>query len=249
MEAFLLAVGVALGLGWTAWSRLRSRQRADQIPVMAAAKGLHFAAEDPFGSGALDFPLFHRGEKSRLENVVWSDADAGPGGTRARVFDFGWYQSGQTDGTNDGWHWFDCALAQLDASWPLLQVVHQGLMEKAVDLFTGDPIRFESEEFNRTFHVACEDRRFASALIDPQMMQFLLETRGMVSFATLGGSALLTSPRVAPDEMPILLGLANEFVRRVPSAARELYPATNSDPPPGGGWTGTTGDAPPDRIG
>ncbi len=141
------------------------------------------------------------------------------------MFDFGWYQVRHDRGSSvEEWHWFSCALAQPDGSWPPLLIAHQGLVEKAMELAKGDPIRFESEEFNRTFHVECDDRRFASALIDPQMMQFLLETKGMVSFATLGRFLLLTSPQVAPDEMPILLGLANEFVRRIPPAAWELYP-------------------------
>ena len=134
--------------------------------------------------------------------------------------------------TYEEWHWFSCAMAQPDGSWPPLQIQHRRLVDKALELVGGDPIHFESEEFNETFHVTCDDRRFASALIDPQMMQFLLETKGMVSFATMGRFVLVTSPQVAPDEMPILLGLVDEFVRRIPAAVWELYPETAPDGPP-----------------
>ena len=232
--------------GWTTWSRLKTQAREDQIPVMAAAKGLHYAEDDPFSSKVLAFDLFHRGDGSRLEHVVWSDQDVGnvtngaegAPKTQARVFDFGWYKihHNRDGGTYEEWHWSSCALAQPDGSWPPMQIQHRRMVDKALELVGGDPIHFESEEFNDTFHVTCADRRFASALIDPQMMQFLLETKGMVSFATMGRFVLVASPQVAPDEMPILLGLADEFVRRIPAAAWELYPklapAAPADPAP-----------------
>ena len=90
-------------------------------------------------------------------------------------------------------------------------ITHSGVVGEVIDRLAGDPIHFESEEFNDTFRVTCDDRRFASALIDPQMMQFLLETKGAVDFETMGRWVLLISHQVPPDEMPILLGLADQF--------------------------------------
>ncbi len=247
--AIFLAVMVAVG-GWTAWKRVQTRAREDQIPAMAASKGLQFARDDPFNSKVLAFKLFQAGDGSRLENVVWNGAGGDDGDATTRAFDFGWYQVRHDRGREyEEWHWSTCALAQAGGSWPALQITHQGLLEKAIDLAQGDPIRFESEEFNQTFHVSCEDRRFASALIDPQMMQFLLETKGLVSFATLGRYVLLTCPQGDPVEMSILLGLADAFVHKVPNAAWELYPKTTpvdgaADAPPGARFAPT-----PDAVG
>ncbi len=95
--------------------------------------------------------------------------------------------------------------------------MHQERGRRGSRRLAGDPIHFESEEFNDTFHVTCDDRRFASALIDPQMMQFLLETKGAVGFETMGRFVLLISHQIPPDEMPILLGLAD--------AVRQAHPA------------------------
>ncbi len=222
----LVVVAVLISAGWTAYRRLRVQAREAQIPAVAASKGLHYAQEDPFDSKVVAFSLFTQGDGSRIENVMWSGADSGSDGTQARVFDFGWYQErhDRSGRTYEEWHWSSCAMAQPGGSWPKLQIQHLRLVDKAFELVAGDPIHFESEEFNQTFRVTCEDRRFASALIDPQMMQFLLETKGMVSFATLGRFVLVAGPQVAPDEMPILLGLADEFVHRIPSAAWALYP-------------------------
>ena len=227
MLAVVIVVVVLVGsVGWAAYSRLKVHQREDQIPVVAAAKGLHFAADDPFGSRVVAFPWFRQGDGSRIENVIWSDADHAAGASQARTFDFGWYQlrHDRNGGTHEEWHWSSCAVAEPNGSWPPLQIQQEHLWDKALDLVGGDPIHFESDEFNQTFRVTCDDRRFASALIDPQMMEFLLETKGQISFATMGRHVLLATHQVAPEEMPILLGLADEFVRRVPPAVWELYP-------------------------
>ncbi|WP_202869228.1 hypothetical protein [Kribbella antibiotica] len=37
-----------------------------------------------------------------------------------------------------------------------------------------DPVEFESAEFNRTFSVECSDRRYASALLTPRVLEWLL---------------------------------------------------------------------------
>jgi hypothetical protein len=231
--AVLVGAAVVASLVWAAYSRLKADERDAQIPAVAAAKGLHYAKDDPFDSKVLAFSLFHQGDGSRLENVIWSEADAGAHGTQARAFDFGWYKvhHDRRGATYEEWHWSTCALAQPNGSWPPLEVQRRRMMDKALELVGGDPIHFESEEFNDTFHVTCEDRRFASALIDPQMMQFLLETKGLVGFATVGRFVLVASPQVAADEMPILLGLADEFVRRIPAAVWELYPQLAPDAP------------------
>jgi hypothetical protein len=250
VAVIIIAVVLLASAGWTAWSRFQVQGREAQIPVMAASKGLHFAKDDPFNSKVLAFSLFQRGDGSRLENVVWSDSDGGPAGLQARVFDFGWYQvhHNRNGGTYQEWHWSTCALAEPDGSFPDLQVQRRSMADRALELVGGDPIHFESEEFNDTFHVSSQDRRFASALIDPQMMQFLLGTKGLVSFATMGRFVLATAPQVAPDEMPILLGLVGEFVRRIPPAVWELYPKVAPDNPDaavGAGWK-VDGAAPAD---
>ena len=50
----------------------------------------------------------------------------------------------------------------------------------------------------------------------------------------MGRFVLLTSHQIAPDEMPILLGLADQFVKRIPAAVWALYPKTvpANDPTP-----------------
>ncbi len=243
MVAILCVAVVLVIVGFGAYGNYRRSQRRQQIPQIAAQKGLRYSATDPFGLGAVAFPLLRAGDGRRVESVLWSDADAETGPQAlgpTRVFDYGYYKvhRDRTGREIEEWSWFTCAMAQTDGQWPTLRISHQGMVGKAIDLIAGDPIQFESDEFNETFRVTCDDRRFASALIDPAMMQFLLETKGAIDFETRGRFVLLSSDQLPADEMPILLGLAREFVRRVPAATWALYPkleplsAPDPAPPP-----------------
>ena len=225
----VLVLGAVAIVGFGALQAYRRNLRLSQIPAMAAAKGLRYSAEDPFGSTAIAFPLFREGDGRRVESVVWLDGDvADEHATPTHVFDYGFYKihHDRYGREQQSWSWFTCAMAQPDGSFPQLRVMHKSMVGDVMDRLAGDPIHFESEEFNDTFRVVCDDRRFASALIDPQMMQFLLESKGAVGFETMGRFVLLVSDQIAPDEMPILLGLADAFVKRIPGAVWELYPKT-----------------------
>ena len=233
----LLVLGAVAIVGFGALQAFRRNERLSQIPAVAAAKGLRFSAVDPFGSTEVAFTLFREGDGRRIESVVWLDGDATSAqATPTHVFDYGFYRTHRDKYGRErqSWQWFTCAMAEPDGSFPQLRIAHGGVVGDVLDRLAGDPIHFESEEFNDTFRVTCDDRRFASALIDPQMMQFLLETKGAVSFETMGRFVLLTSHQIAPDEMPILLGLADQFVKRIPAAVWELYPKTvpANDPTP-----------------
>jgi len=236
LDAALVLAVVAV-VGWRAYGAMRRSARRDQVPAVAAAKGLRFAAEDPFASLGVAFPLFREGDGRQVENVVWLDGDAADDHSApTHVFDYGFFNvhRDRYGREQKAWHWFTCAMAQPNGSFPTLRVADKTVVGDLLDHIGGDPITFESEEFNDTFRVTCSDRRFASALIDPRMMELLLETKGAVGVETMGRFVLLVSHQVPPDEMPILLGLADEFVKRIPGAVWELYPkaAPAGDPEP-----------------
>ena len=57
---------------------------------------------------------------------------------------------------------------------PPLSVDPENFLDRFVGRLTGNDIDLESEEFNRAFTVSCPDRKFASDVLHPQMMEFLL---------------------------------------------------------------------------
>jgi hypothetical protein len=235
----MLAVGAVFGLIAVreAWRRSARRQA---LPVIARRAGLDYSEEDRFNCTGVAFPLFRAGDGRTVENVMWrpqTSAQPGAGsqggGEPVRVFDYGYYdefkdRNGQV---RRSWHHFSCALVQHNGSWPALRVSREGLLDKAEHVLGSGDIDFESEEFNRMFRVQCPDRRFASALIDPQMMEIMLSGGGTVNFETKGRFLLLTARQVPAEAMPRLWALADAVVAHIPASVWELYPRF----PDGGG--------------
>src|SRR4051812_8814044 len=164
---------------------MRRAKRARDIGMIATRAGLQYSESDPFDCTRVSFRLFTKGDGRGAENVMWRE----PGdGHVYRVFDFWFYkehrdENGQTAKTYDR---FSCAMALVGSAGPEIEILREGLMDKMVSLIGGGDIDFESEEFNRLFAVHCPDRRFASALIDPQMLDFLLSTKGELNFELRG---------------------------------------------------------------
>jgi hypothetical protein len=106
--------------------------------------------------------------------------------------------------------------------------VREGLLAKALKLIGGD-IDFESEEFNRLFYVQSPDKRFATALIDAGMLDFLLSTKGELGFELKGRWLLVWTAPVRPELMPGLLHVAETFVAKIPPVVWSLYPSSFVD--------------------
>ena len=60
------------------------------------------------------------------------------------------------------------------SSLPPLTVDPENFLERFVGRLTDSDIDLESEDFNRAFTVSCPDRKFASDVLHPQMMEYLL---------------------------------------------------------------------------
>jgi hypothetical protein len=95
-------------------------------------------------------------------------------------------------------------------------------MKDAVGLGDQD---MESERFNRAFDVRASDRRFASAMLDARMMQWLLAQAPGVGFEVLGGRLMVFEPRMrtSVDDVARALGRYDAFLDHVP---RIVYPSS-----------------------
>jgi hypothetical protein len=98
------------------------------------------------------------------------------------------------------------------------------LVDRAAQTLGLPDIELESEDFNRTYLVQCSDPKFATDLLDPQMMEFILGTKGLVDFGTKGRFVLAATAQLETAEAMVgLLGLIEGFVRRVPPLVWDLY--------------------------
>jgi len=236
--AFLVVAGISVV------ASMRRAMRARDVSVIATRAGLEYSAIDPFDCTRVSFRLFTKGDGRGAENVMWQE----PGdGHVYRVFDYWYYdehhdQYGRTTKTYDR---SSCAMALVGSSWPDISIVREGLVDKVMSAIGGGDIDFESEEFNRTFAVRCGDRRFASALIDARMLEFLLSTHGALNFELKGRWLLVWTDPVKPSLMPGLLHVAGRFVENIPAVVWELFPSDFVDAE---GRPLPPGDDPIDRM-
>lgn len=234
---------------WGAWMRAK---RAAALPTVAARAGLKFSEFDVFNSAAAPFRLFREGDGRRIQNMMWEDE-----ASRARVFEYGFYRlyEDKNGKSYQRWQWFACALAQHNGKWPALRVTRERLLDRAAQSLGLPDIELESEEFNRTYLVQCENAKFATDLLDPQMMEFIGGTRGLVDIQTRGRFLLVTTSPVEAEAMIGLLGFAEGFLARVPPMVWDLYgkfpdgmgtedmPPPAIKPPRGGfGFPGSSSD-------
>jgi hypothetical protein len=218
----VLAVIVLMIVGIIAiWTAAIRAKRAQMLPVEAARAGLGYSEFDLFNTAAAPFPLFREGDGRKITNLMWRDAPGTP-----RAFDYGYYTIYEDDngGEHQRWYWFACALAQHNGKWPNLRVARERLLDRAAQTLGLPDIELESEEFNRTYVVQCEDPKFATDLLDPQMMEFILGTNGLVDIQTKGRFLLVTTSQVETAQAMVgLLGFAEGLVARVPPLVWDLY--------------------------
>jgi hypothetical protein len=102
----------------------------------------------------------------------------------------------------------------------------------------GEPtLELESDEFDKRFVVRARDRRSAVMLLDPGMMQWLLDC-DHVSFAMIGDRVLASINRATepshnpsePVEFELLFKFWDGFVARVPAILRSEFAAVQSQP-------------------
>lgn len=204
-------------------AKARAERRA-ALAALAAQRGWEFSETDPFDVTRLGFDLFRKGDGRGAENMLWRN---GRNELPVRAFDYWYYEE---DRDNQGrvqrrYTRRSCVLAQVNGAWPDIVIARERLVDRVLS-FVGLPdVELESEEFNRAFVVRCDDARFATALVDPQMMEFLLGTKGVVSLSMKGRWLLLETDVVKPVLVPALMALADEFIERIPRVVWELFPS------------------------
>ena len=188
---------------------------------MARQLGLDYAQQDVVGCLGLPFALLQKGDGRGTENVLWGTWQEMP----VREFDY-WYYEESTDSNGNrsrSYYRFSCAVTELDVSFPALAVYRENLLTRLADHLAMHDIEFESDEFNRRFNVKGSDRRFANALLDARMLQWLLTVDGEFQFEVARRWILCFSKKRAPTELIPLFGTLNAFREHVPRVAFELY--------------------------
>jgi hypothetical protein len=192
----------------------RSRRRA--MAAEAGRLGLAFSGKDPFGVLEMPFALIRRSRMTfhEVENVLWGHWRD----LEVRVFDYAYQES------EDEWRRFTGVMTAIAEGWPTLVIEPGHLATSPAHLLGLGGIEFESERFNRTFRVRCADPRFANALIDARMMEWLLGLPAGWGFEVSVPWILGYREQPEPREIESVLATLESFVRRIPPVVRSLYP-------------------------
>ncbi len=243
----ILVIAMAFGL-WMLRSLVIHRGRERMAARAASAAGMRYQEQDGAGLGRLRFRTFPSGDGQgwTAANLVTASSPHGD----VHAFDVrGWTEFEQIEKANGERQLrrkragstsnartlrkhqgstTSGAVAMLPINAPSTLIVKENVASKLFSAATRLDIDTESEFFNRSFHVLSDDRDFARALLDAQMMDLMLRGEGRVSFEFFGRYVLLHTVRVEPELLPGLARYAGEFAGVVAPLVRERWPAGTS---------------------
>jgi hypothetical protein len=225
--ALILPAFAAVAAAMLYFRYQQTKKRRAAFAQLGTQLGLVYSQEDPWGTLEEPFGFFSRGDGRGVENVlcgIWE-------GMEVRVFDY-WYYEQTSDGksTSRTYYRFDCVLTKMPAASAHLTIDAETFLTRLADHLGLPDIAFESEDFNKSFNVKSRDKKFANDLIDARMMQWLLTAGTGYSYEVITDRVLVACRKVEPQELHILMKVAQGFVTRVPPVAVSLYPLGQEGP-------------------
>ncbi len=180
-----LLVMVAMTIARNLYSKSRADNRVQAVTTIASKGGWRYFDTEPALADRWPGDPFGKGDHRDVTNVIRGSW----GGRKFIAFDYsyeirhGLFPQARGAGLVNR---FGVVMMQLPGSLPYLQVQHENLLgEKVADMLTGEQdIAFESDEFNRLFRITADDTWYARAVIQPRMMNLLMD-RGEIGWRLL----------------------------------------------------------------
>ena len=188
-------------------------QRRKQWQAMAEQVGFRAAEGDPrsIRENEPGFALFDLGHSKTVLRTM----EGRSGDVALTVFDYR-YKTGS--GKHQVTHTLSAIMADLPIDCPRLAIRPEHFGDRIAASLGFDDIDFESDAFNRRFHVKGAEKRFAYDICHPGMMEFLIEVPEFC-WELLGRRLLLYSRRLKTfdaEELGRSLRALDGFVARLP---------------------------------
>ena len=195
---------------------LLDRKRRERIMTFCVARGWQYVDEDLTVVGRYTGDPFGRGDRPRARNVIRgheNDRDF-------LAFDYS-FQTHSTDsqGRRDTTtHHFAVFAVTIPAYLPTLEVCPEGVFGKLADAVgLRSDIDLESEAFNRAFTVRAADRKFATDVLAPRTMEYLL-TVPPAAWRIEGNSLLRwKSGRLDPGDIVVSTSVLDRVLDGIPA--------------------------------
>ena len=218
---FLLFLAVVCAAGYLNW-RARQRRMA-ALQAVATAQGWQLIEEDDRYVRNWNGHPFGQGKDRKATNILvgkYRDREIA-------AYDYEYEtESGSGKNRSTTTHRFAVWLVTLPSRLPGLEVRREGIFGGRVAAAFGfGDLQLESEEFNRTFRVASPDRRYATAMLHPRMMELLLARASDGMCWRIDGDVLLCweEGRAAPEAIVPKLDVLVDVVDLVPSFVWKDY--------------------------
>jgi hypothetical protein len=163
---------VALVIAIAVIGFLQAKKRREEMAAYALTRGWRYEAYQPLLVDRFQGPPFGTGDSRKATNAVYGQHD----GRDFVSFDYSYTTtSGTGKDRHTTTHSFSVLASSLGVSLPSLRVDPENFLERFVGRLTNSDIDLELEDFNRAFTVSCPDRKFASDVLHPRMMELLLQ--------------------------------------------------------------------------
>jgi len=206
---------IALAVALIVFGILKARERREAMTRLAAELGFEYYPDDPWdlADRYAMFELFGRGHSREASNVICGEIDS-----RAVVaFD---YQYTTGSGKNQSTHSCQALVMGLPIVAAGLRMRSENLFDHVAAWVGYDDINFESDEFSRRYHVACDDRRFAYDILHARLIDYLLGCGSVPNLEMQGPLMVLFESQGDAANVRRLLAIGREIVASIPDYVR-----------------------------
>jgi len=206
---------IALAVVLIVFGILKARERREAMARLAAELGFEYYPDDPWNleDKYAMFELFGRGHSRRASNVICGEID----GRAVVAFD---YQYTTGSGKNQSTHSYQALVMGLPILAAGLRMRSESLFDRVASWVGYDDINFESDEFSRSYHVACDDRRFAYDILHARLIDYLLGCGSVPNLEMQGPLMVLFESQGDAANVRRLLAIGREIVTSIPDYVR-----------------------------
>jgi hypothetical protein len=216
ITAVIALVAIGAYVAYTQHSR-----RIDALGALTVQLGWQFDPSDdrefPYRYG--HFGPFGQGDNRCAYNTLLGAIDVGGQSWPARAGDF---RYDTTTGVGKDRHTTTHRLTYLLIETPHLGapdlfIRREGLFDRFAGFLGFDDIDFESAEFSERFLVKSSNKRFAYGVIEPRMMEFLLDGEPpTIEFRHAQCCFHDRERKLSPEELQVMIQWASDFLARWP---------------------------------
>ena len=216
----IVLVGLILFAGLCYVIYLDWKKRIEAMTAMAQELGLDFnhKPDTSVDERFRQFRIFCKGKRRTATNTLSGEIQLGGSARQILMGDYRYtIESGSGKDKKSKTTRLSYLLLQTPGlNSPEVIIRKEGLFDKIGAAIGFDDIDFESAEFSRKFHVSSDSKRFAWDLIDPRMIEFLLDNDSPTIELDHGWVLFVTGRQWKLDQFRPMLKYSEAFLERWP---------------------------------